>query len=58
MSFVLAQKAKDGMSRDEILALRDPLDYSDGMTKQSYADSTDINKIFEESAERRFYFSS
>ena len=45
MSFVLAQKAKDGMSRDEILALRDPLDYSDGMTKQSYADSTDINKI-------------
>ena len=50
MSMYLAQLIADAglpadISREDALSLQEEKDYSDGMTKQSYADSTDINKI-------------
>ena len=45
MSLEIREKMKGGESREELLALRAERSYDDGRTKQSFKDSTDINKI-------------
>ena len=45
MSLEIRKKMKGGESREELLALRDEPVYGPGRTKQSFKDSTDINKI-------------
>ncbi len=44
---VAEQKSKKALSRAQCLALVPDKDYSDGRTKQSFADETDINKILQ-----------
>ncbi len=40
-----ARDERKKLSRDQILALAEPLKYEDGMTKQCHASECDINKI-------------
>jgi len=43
----IADELDAPVSRTELLALREALDYSDGRTKQSFKDETDVNKLIE-----------
>jgi hypothetical protein len=45
MSQEIRSKMEGGESREELLALRDEPVFGPGRTKQSFKDSTDINKI-------------
>lgn len=37
--------SREKLTREQIIGLREPLDYGDGRTKQSFKDETDIQKI-------------
>ena len=45
MSLAIREKAKGKETRDQLLKLVKPPKYEDGMTKQSFKDQTDINKL-------------
>ena len=45
MSIEIRKKAKEGQTRNELLAYIKELVYDDGRTQQAFKDSTDINKL-------------
>lgn len=45
MSRRIAELAQGGETREELLALIEPIEYTDGRTKQAFKDQCDINKM-------------
>lgn len=44
---LIEKSGQKGLTRAEQIALREPLDYSDGRTQQAFKDETDINRIMQ-----------